>query len=88
MQHTISRVNTNKKPATSKRGAGLVRLGRRDLGLGAVGLGVVRALVVAGGDLLARGAGGGGAAGGGRGGGARRAGGTGHTMGSAERISH
>jgi len=88
MQHTISEGNTNKKPSTTKRGAGLVRLGRRDLGLGAVGLGVVRALVVAGGDELGQRAASGGAAGGGRGGGSRRAGGMGHTMGWAERISH
>ena len=88
MQHTISRVNTNKKPATSKRGAGLVRIERRDLGLGAGGLAAIRALVVAGGDELGRRAASGGAAGGGGGGGSRRAGGTGHTMGSAERISH
>ena len=69
MQHTISAGNTNKKAASSARGAGLVRLGRRDLGLGAVGLGVVRALVVAGGDELGRRAASGGAAGGGGGGG-------------------
>ena len=45
----------------------MVRLGQRDLGLGAGGLGVVRALVVAGGDELGRRAASGGAAGGGRG---------------------
>jgi len=87
MQHTISRLNTNKKPATSKRGAGLVRLDQRDLGLGAAGLAAIRALVVAGGDELGRRAASGGAAGGGRGGGSRRAGGAGQTRGSAEGIS-
>jgi hypothetical protein len=88
MQHANSAGNTNKKAFATSRGAGLVRLGRRDLGLGAVGLGVVRALVVSGGDELGRRAASGGAAGGGGGGGSRRAGGTADTMGSAERISH
>ena len=88
MHHANSAGNTNKKAFATSRGAGLVRLGRRDLGLGAVGLGVVRALVVAGGDELGRRAASGGAAGGGGGGGSRRAGGTADTMGSAERISH
>ena len=69
MQHTISSGNNNKKASTVRHGAGLVRLGRRDLGLGAVGLGVVRALVVAGGAELGRRAASGGAAGGGGGGG-------------------
>ena len=69
MQHTISSGNTNKKAFATRRGAGLVRLERRDLGLGERGLGVVRALVVAGGDELGRRAASGGAAGGGGGGG-------------------
>jgi hypothetical protein len=88
MQHTISRGNANKKASAARRGASLVRLGQRDLGLGAGALPAIRALVVAGGDELGRRAASGGAAGGGRGGGSRRAGGTGHTMGWAERISH
>jgi len=88
MQHAIVAGNANKKASKTRRGAGLVRLGQRDLGLGAGGLGVVRALVVAGGDELGQRAASGGAAGGGRGGGSRRAGGMGHTMGWAERISH
>ena len=66
----------------------MVRIGQRDLGLGAGGLAAIRALVVAGGDELGRRAASGGAAGGGGGGGSRRAGGTADTMGSAERISH
>lgn len=82
------RRNTNKKASSARRGAGLVRIGQRDLGLGAGGLAAIRALVVAGGDELGRRAASGGAAGGGGGGGSRRAGGTADTMGSAERISH
>jgi len=51
MQHTISARNTNKKASSARRGARLVRIERRDLGLGAAGLGVVRALVLAVGSL-------------------------------------
>ena len=43
MQHTIMRRNTNKKASATRRGAGLVRLGQRDLGLGAGGLAAIRA---------------------------------------------
>ena len=91
MQHTISPRNTNKKASSARRGARLVRIERRDLGLGAAGLAVVRALVVAGGSLEKRAGAGArraGAVAGGGGGGSRRAGGTADTMGSAERISH
>ena len=88
MQHTIMRRNTNKKAFATRRGASLVRLSQRDLGLGAGALPAIRALVVSGGDELGRRAASGGAAGGGGGGGSRRAGGTADTMGSAERISH
>ena len=88
MQHTISAGKANKKASSARRGAGLVRIERRDLGLGAGGLAAIRALVVAGGDELGQRAASGGAAGGGGGGGSRRAGGTADTMGSAERISH
>ena len=88
MQHANSAGNTNKKASSARRGASLVRLSQRDLGLGAGGLAAIRALVVAGGDELGRRAVRGGAAGGGGGGGSRRAGGTADTMGSAERISH
>jgi len=88
MQHTISARNTSKKAIPARRGARLVRLNRRDLGLGAAGLAVVRALVVAGGDGLAAGAARSGAAGKGEGGGSRSRRGGRDTMGSAERISH
>ena len=88
MQHTISARITSKTALTARRGACLVRIGRRDLGLGAAGLAVVRALVVAGGDGLAAGAARSGAAGKGEGGGSRSRRGGRDTMGSADRISH
>lgn len=59
---------------TSSVGACLVRLGRRDLGLGEAGLPLVRALVIAGGAVRAGGAKGGA-------GGSRRAGGGRDAMG-------
>jgi hypothetical protein len=91
MQHTISAGNTNKKASSARRGARLVRVERRDLGLGAAGLVVVRALVLAGGGLGERAAVTSGRAGAvveGGGGGSRSRRGDGDTMGSAERISH
>jgi len=88
MQHTLSARIPSKKALSARRGGGLVRLARRDLGLGAAGLAVVRALVVAGGDGLAAGAARSGAVGEGRGGGSRSRRGGRDTMGSADRISH
>jgi hypothetical protein len=85
MQHAISTGNTRKRPSPARRGVGLVRLDRRDMGLGAAGLGLVRALVVDGGDALAERRARGGA-GGGEGGGLRCAGGDGTTMGWGGRI--
>ena len=88
MQHTLSARIPSKKALSARRGGGLVRLARRDLGLGAAGLGVVRALVVAGGEALAHRSVQAGAVGEGRGGGSRSRRGGRDTMGSADRISH
>lgn len=52
-QSKIAR-NAHKKHNSTRRGAALVRLDRRDLGLGAVGLAAVRALVLAGGERSER----------------------------------
>ena len=88
MQHTLSARIPSKQTLPARLGGGLVRLARRDLGLGAAGLAVVRALVVAGGGGLAAGAARSGAAGKGEGGGSRSRRGLPVTMGLAERISH
>ena len=63
--------NTNKKANRPGVVRPLVRLGRRDLGLGDAGLAVVRALVVGGGGALGAGRGRAEAVGEGEGGGAR-----------------
>ena len=65
------RGNTHKKPLRPGVVRHLVRLGRRDLGLGQAGLAVVRALVIGGGDVQGAGRGRAEAAGEGEGGGAR-----------------
>lgn len=48
MQQAKSHGNASKKASSSHRVRSLVRLSRRDLGLGAAGLAAVRALVVSG----------------------------------------
>ena len=63
--------NTNKKANRPGVVRPLVRLGRRDLGLGDAGLAVVRALVIGGGEALGAGRGRAEAAGEGEGGGSR-----------------
>ena len=63
--------NTHKKPTVAGGARYLVRLSRRDLGLGDAGLPVVRALVIGGGERLGAGRGQAEAAGEGEGGGSR-----------------
>ena len=63
--------NANKKATRPGVVRPLVRLGRRDLGLGDAGLAVVRALVIGGGEVLGAGRGRAAAAGEGEGGGSR-----------------
>lgn len=69
-QNGITR-NANKKATRPGVVRPLVRLGRRDLGLGDAGLAVVRALVIGGGDALGAGRDRAAAAGEGEGGGSR-----------------
>jgi hypothetical protein len=57
MHQTGTRGNTHKKATRPGVVRPLVRLGRRDLGLGDAGLAVVRALVIGGGDVLVIGGG-------------------------------
>lgn len=71
MYQTGIKVNTNKKATRPALVRHLVRLGRRDLGLGQAGLAVVRALVISGGAALGPGRGRAEAAGEGEGGGSR-----------------
>lgn len=71
MYQTGTRGNTHKKPLRPGVVRPLVRLSRRDLGLGDAGLAVVRALVIGGGDVLGAGRGQAEAAGAGEGGGSR-----------------
>lgn len=52
MYQTGTRGITHKKPLRPGVVRPLVRLGRRDLGLGDAGLAVVRALVIGGGEVL------------------------------------
>lgn len=52
MYQTGNTINANKKPLRPGVVRHLVRLGRRDLGLGDAGLAVVRALVIGGGEVL------------------------------------
>lgn len=78
MQHAISSGNTSKRVNLARSGARLVRIDRRDLGLGPAGLAVVRALILAGGTAGAMAAAG---ADGGEGGGMRCGRGAGGTMG-------
>ena len=63
--------NANKKALARRAVSPLVRLTRRDLGLGAAGLPVVRARVIGGGERLGAGRGQAEAAGEGEGGGSR-----------------
>ncbi|MEY4402883.1 MAG: hypothetical protein RIR91_918 [Verrucomicrobiota bacterium] len=71
MHQTGTRGNTNKNATRPGVVRTLVRLGRRDLGLGQAGLAVVRALVIGGGEVLGAGRGRAEAAGEGEGGGSR-----------------
>lgn len=71
MYQTGTRGNTHKKATRPGVVRPLVRLGRRDLGLGDAGLAVVRALVIGGGKALGAGRGRAAAAGDGEGGGSR-----------------
>lgn len=50
MYQAVTTRNAHKKPLSAGRARYLVRLTRRDLGLGDAGLAVVRALVVGGGE--------------------------------------
>lgn len=88
MQHTKTGRTHIKKAHNARRGAGLVRLRLRDLGLGAAGLVVVRALVLGVNDMRRDPATQAGAGGSGAGGGARSRGGSGDTMGLDGKISH
>lgn len=71
MYQTGITLNTHKKPLRPGVVRTLVRLGRRDLGLGQAGLAVVRALVIGGGEALGAARGRAAAAGEGEGGGSR-----------------
>ena len=59
MYQAVTTRNAHKKPLSAGRARYLVRLTRRDLGLGDAGLAVVRALVVGGGEAARKGEGGG-----------------------------
>ena len=71
MYQTANTRNAHKKALGRSVVSSLVRLTRRDLGLGDAGLAVVRALVIAGGEVLGAGRGRAEAAGEGEGGGSR-----------------
>jgi hypothetical protein len=71
MYQTGTSGNTHKKPLGRRVVSPLVRLTRRDLGLGQAGLALVRALVIAGGERLGAGRDRAEAAGEGEGGGSR-----------------
>ena len=71
MHQTGTRGNTHKKATRPGVVRPLVRLTRRDLGLGDAGLALVRALVIGGGERLGAGRGQAEAAGEGEGGGSR-----------------
>jgi hypothetical protein len=77
--------NVSKKPLSRRLVSPLVRLTRRDLGLGQAGLAVVRALVLGGGDALGAGRGRAAAAADGEGGGSRFSRGGDATMGLGRR---
>jgi hypothetical protein len=71
MYQTGNTRNAHKKALSSRVVSPLVRLTRRDLGLGDAGLALVRALVIGGGERLGAGRGQAEAAGEGEGGGSR-----------------
>ena len=77
--------NANKKALARRAVSPLVRLTRRDLGLGQAGLALVRALVIGGGERLGAGRGQAEAAGEGEGGGSRFSRGGDATMGLGRR---
>lgn len=85
MHQTGTRGNTHKKALARRVVSPLVRLTRRDLGLGDAGLAVVRALVIGGGEVLGAGRGRAEAAGEGEGGGSRFSRGGDATMGLGRR---
>ena len=85
MYQTGTRGNTHKKATRPGVVSHLVRLSRRDLGLGDAGLPVVRALVIGGGEVLGAGRRQAEAAGEGEGGGSRFSRGGDATMGLGRR---
>lgn len=85
MYQTGNTRNAHKKALARRAVSPLVRLTRRDLGLGQAGLAVVRALVIGGGERLGAGRGRAEAAGEGEGGGSRFSRGGDATMGLGRR---